>query len=84
MHTIGAAFYKEIHIYESDDRKEEVAKATYGEFLLAHEPRSGRPSTVNNEDIKLAIEQDSSQTCHDLTLRFNIQSIGSEQTDFES
>ncbi|XP_065664780.1 histone-lysine N-methyltransferase SETMAR-like [Hydra vulgaris] len=35
-------------------------------------PRSGRPSIVNNEDIKLAIEQDSSQTCQDLALRFNV------------
>ena len=43
-----------------------------GNRNLEGEPRSGRPSIVNNEDIKLAIEQDSSQTCQDLALRFNV------------
>ena len=47
-------------------------KFSYGNENLEDEPRSGRPSTVNNEDIKLAIEQDSSQTCQDLALRFNV------------
>ena len=43
-----------------------------GNENLEDEPRSRRPSVVNNEDIKLAIEQDSSQTCQDLALRFNV------------
>ena len=47
-------------------------KFSSGNENLEDEPRSGRPSIVNNEDIKLASEQDSSQTCQDLALRFNV------------
>ncbi|XP_047139814.1 histone-lysine N-methyltransferase SETMAR-like [Hydra vulgaris] len=47
-------------------------KFSSGNENLEDELRSERPSTVNNEEIKLAIEQDSSKTCQDLTLRFNV------------
>ncbi|OWR48199.1 SETMAR protein [Danaus plexippus plexippus] len=47
-------------------------KFVSGNESLDDEPRSGRPSTINNEDIKLAIEQDSSQTCQALALQFNV------------
>ena len=47
-------------------------KFSSGNENLEDEPRSERPSIVNNEDIKLAIEQDSSQTCQNLALRFNV------------
>ena len=47
-------------------------KFSSGNENLEDEPRSGRPSIVNNEDIKLAIEQDSGQTCQNLALRFNV------------
>ncbi|XP_004208805.2 histone-lysine N-methyltransferase SETMAR-like [Hydra vulgaris] len=47
-------------------------KFSCGNENLEDEPRSERPSTINNEDIKLAIEQKSSQTCQDLALRFNV------------
>ncbi|KHJ88895.1 hypothetical protein OESDEN_11300, partial [Oesophagostomum dentatum] len=49
-----------------------LKKFSSGNENLEDEPRSGRPSTVNNEDIKLAIEQDSSQTCQDFALKFNV------------
>ena len=47
-------------------------KFSSGNEHLENESRSGRPSIVNNEDIKLAIDQNSSQTCQDLALRFNM------------
>ena len=47
-------------------------KFSSGNENLEDEPRSGRPSIKNNKDIKLEIEQDSSQTCQDLAFRFNV------------
>lgn len=47
-------------------------KFASGDECLEDKPRSGRPSTINDDDIKLAIEQDSSQTCQALALRFNV------------
>lgn len=34
--------------------------------------RSGKLSTVNNENMKLATERDSKQTCQNLALRLNV------------
>ena len=41
-----------------------------GNEALEDEPRAGRPILLNNDDLKAAIETDSSLTCHELALRF--------------
>ena len=39
---------------------------------LEDQPRSGRPSSLDEEQLKQAIEEDSSLTCQELAERFNV------------
>ena len=41
-----------------------------GNEALEDEPRAGRPILLNNDDLKAAIETDSSLTCHELAYGF--------------
>ena len=43
-----------------------------GDLSLRDEPRSGRPQVLNDEVLKVAIEQDSSLTCGELARQFNV------------
>ena len=43
-----------------------------GNETLEDEPRAGRPISLNNGDLKAAIESDSCLTCHELASRFNV------------
>ncbi|MEZ0498462.1 hypothetical protein [Sphingomonas sp. IW22] len=42
-----------------------------GDETLEDEPRSGRPDSISNDELKKAIESDSSLTCQELGLTFN-------------
>ena len=47
-------------------------KFKLGDLSLRDEPRNGRPQVLNDEVLKVAIEQDSSLTCGELARQFNI------------
>ena len=54
-------------------------KFKLGDLSLRDEPRSGRPQVLNDEVLKVAIEQDSSLTCGELARQFN---VSIKQLDF--
>ena len=43
-----------------------------GNETLEDEPQAGQPISLNNGDLKVAIESDSCLTCHKLAFRFNV------------
>lgn len=43
-----------------------------GDMTLEDQPRSGRPSSLDEEQLKQAIEEDSSLTCQESAERFNV------------
>ena len=44
-----------------------------GNETLEDEPRAGRPISLNNDDLKAAIESDSCLSCHELASRFHVR-----------
>lgn len=57
--------------------KERTARFWFEKFRSGDEnledaPRNGRPVNMNNDDLRRAIESDSSQTCKELALIFNV------------
>lgn len=62
--------------FGEDAVKERTARNWFQKFRsgnesLEDEPRSGRPVSIINSELKQAIEADSSLTCHELGLTFN-------------
>ena len=43
-----------------------------GNETLEDEPRAGQPISLNNSNLKAAIESDSCLTCHELASKFNV------------
>ena len=51
---------------------ERTARIWIQKFRSGNEPRTGRPISLNNGDLKAAIESDSFLTCHELASKFNV------------
>lgn len=47
-------------------------KFSRGDFILIDKARSGRPKIINNQNLKVAVERNSSTTCLELAETFNV------------
>ena len=63
-------------VWEADTVTQRTAyrwfqKFTEGDYDLSDKPRSGRPSHISADEVRVAIEADPRQTSRDLALQFN-------------